>query len=106
MPYKISNRGGKFVVTKKAGVRVLGTHGRIEDAKAQLRALYAKESAPSTPKRKPAARAVGAASATGKAHASSKARGVGLGRTPVNRRAGAKKARESAAGYIRKRNAS
>jgi len=64
MPWEIANRGGKFVVTKKGGGRVVGTHGRIEDAKAQLRALYAKESAP-----KPAASNSGANKVTGRARA-------------------------------------
>jgi hypothetical protein len=41
MPYKIEKRGNKYVVVKKEGGKVMGTHDSEEKAKSQLKALYA-----------------------------------------------------------------
>jgi hypothetical protein len=41
MPYKIVKRGGRYAVVKKDGSKTYGTHASPEQAKEQLRALYA-----------------------------------------------------------------
>lgn len=43
MPYVIDHMGDKWVVRKKGGGRVFGTHSSHLKALAQLRALYANE---------------------------------------------------------------
>lgn len=44
MPYVVSKRGEKWVVKKKGGSKVFGTHDSKEAAREQQRALYAAES--------------------------------------------------------------
>lgn len=41
MPWKVRRRGSKWVVVKKDGTRVMGTHTDRAAADRQLRALYA-----------------------------------------------------------------
>ena len=43
MPWNVQQREGKWVVVKKDTGAVVGTHGSEEEAKAQVKALYAKE---------------------------------------------------------------
>ena len=43
MPYQIKKQGSQYVVTKKSGGRVLGTHSSKARAQAQVRAIYANE---------------------------------------------------------------
>ncbi|MDP6583255.1 MAG: hypothetical protein QF535_01280 [Anaerolineales bacterium] len=49
MPYTIGKKGTKFVVRKKHGGKVMGTHSSKKKAKAQQAAIYANESYPDTP---------------------------------------------------------
>jgi hypothetical protein len=44
MPYTIGKKGNKFVVRKKHGGKVMGTHSSRKKAKAQQAAIYANES--------------------------------------------------------------
>jgi len=44
MPYTIGKKGSKFVVRKKHGGKVMGTHSSKKKAKAQQAAIYANES--------------------------------------------------------------
>lgn len=41
MPYEVVRSGDKWVVRKKGGGRVFGTHESKAKAQAQMRALYA-----------------------------------------------------------------
>lgn len=43
MPYAIRKKGKKFLVVKKEGGKILGTHDSRSSAERQIRAIYANE---------------------------------------------------------------
>jgi len=43
MPYRIAKEKGKFVVRKEWSGKKMGTHDTLDEAKAQIRAIYANE---------------------------------------------------------------